>query len=421
MIKENKANMIAALLLTGFFMSICFHYVQGAYLVKPYPYNTFLFIPADKFMDFFNLVEFNKNLNPYFQDITSPQYPLLNYFSYLFSKGEPWMMFIIYNVIVIVPYVYFVFRSLDGPDKIVVYIRSFVLVFMSYPFLFSVDRGNFETMLCVFLMFFIFFYKSKNYLASALFLSMAISMKMFPVVLLLIYISDEKYKTALSTVSLTAIISLVCLSLFDGGMLKNLYALVSGANLSNNPNVYTFTGDNNMVQRGVTLFTLCKVLFVQAGFIGGIKMAIFLKLYQIAMICIFAFVAIYIVFIERVLWRRMAVLVAVMLIFPHISADYKMIHIMIPLLMFVNYEKGGRFDLIYVVIFALLMIPKDYFYFDKVLSDSGAYDISISVLMNPLLLLIMMLCIFIEGFIEADLAGIRYRVVSYYKNIRGFV
>ena len=52
--KKNKVNFIAIIMLLGSIIAVFYYYVQGVYLGHGYPDNTCLFIPIDKFNDFFH-------------------------------------------------------------------------------------------------------------------------------------------------------------------------------------------------------------------------------------------------------------------------------------------------------------------------------------------------------------------------------
>jgi hypothetical protein len=89
--------------------------------------------------------------------------------------------------------------------------------------------------------------------------------------------------------------------------------------------------------------------------------------------------------------------VIAMLLFPQVSADYKLIHIFIPLFLFINAPKPDRLDWVYVILFGLLLIPKDYYLLSKVFSDAGVADISISMIVNYIVLIAMLLLIIATG------------------------
>ena len=78
------------------------------------------------------------------------------------------------------------------------------------------------------------------------------------------------------------------------------------------------------------------------------------------------------------------------------SVDYKLIHIFIPLYLFVNNNKVDNKDLFYVLMFSFLLIPKNYYYLNNIISDSGANDISISILLNPMIMMTFSAIIILE-------------------------
>ena len=73
--KETKIRNIVAIILIGFVASLFFHYLKGVYLNLPYPHNTFLFRPDDKFADFFVLYDIMEYRSPYIGDHLSAQFP----------------------------------------------------------------------------------------------------------------------------------------------------------------------------------------------------------------------------------------------------------------------------------------------------------------------------------------------------------
>jgi hypothetical protein len=74
------------------------------------------------------------------------------------------------------------------------------------------------------------------------------------------------------------------------------------------------------------------------------------------------------------------------------------------MLIFVNYERVQRRDVIYATLFGLLLIPKDYFFIPHTETDALVGDgshklaqIGISILLNPLLLVTFSTLIITDG------------------------
>ena len=394
--KKEKILITVFIIIVGFFASVAYHYIQAFYLGKAYPYNTFLFDPADRFNDFFVLSKINSGLNPYLGAISSAQYPLVNLIGYSFSLIPTSMGYLIFAAIICFSFLFFSSKYLRTDNWYRDIISIFVICFMTYPFLFTMDRGNYEALLFIFLLAFLYFY-SRGSKLSLLFLALATAMKLYPALLLLLFIHDKKYKGIFYCIAGVILITLFSLMCFEGGLIENTVFLINASNISSAPSLMLFLGNNNFVQRGVTLFTFCKICFVETGLMPGIDMQFFLKCYMIAMPLLFIPIAAYVVFIEKELWKRVALLVFVMLLFPHISADYKLILLFLPLFLFINSQEKNRLDWVYVILFGMLLIPKDYYYLQKIISDVWVQDISIAVLINITIMVGLLLIIIISG------------------------
>jgi len=89
-----------------------------------------------------------------------------------------------------------------------------------------------------------------------------------------------------------------------------------------------------------------------------------LSLYTLCAIAALIIICVVLFFLETILWKKFAALAVASLILPQISIDYHMLRIYLPLYLFVNdkdYRPHQKMDLIYTLIFGLLLIPKNYF------------------------------------------------------------
>jgi hypothetical protein len=415
MSRSAKANLVAVIVLVGFFMSVAFHYVMGVHLRMPYPHNTFLFNPMDRYADFYSLLDWNRNLNPYLRSEATAQYPLLNLLSYALSTLDPDSSLILFNCVVIAALLWLNGVALYGENKASLYLNTAVITLLTYPFLFTIDRGNFESLLGVFLLLFAYCYQRGHYQTAALCLSFPIAMKLFPAVLLVLFISDRRYKAVLQAILWATLLTLASLAVFEGGFYQNLMAVVSGRNLTGNHNVSEFTGNNDRVQRGVSLFSVLKMLILAAGKMESTDMGRALHLYILSMACMSVPIILYVVFVETRLWKKVTLLVFMMLLFPQISAEYKLLHVLVPLLLFINAPTGSRIDHFYAAGFGLLLIAKDYVLLGWVHSEGNIGDISVNMLMNPILMLAMMLVVMATGLRECSWARIRMILAAHWR------
>ncbi len=385
-----KVEPLATLVLLGFILAVVFHYFQNSYLGQPYPYSTFLFTPLDRFADFFVLYRVNLDLNPYLEHACA-QYPFTNLLFVGFSRLPEGPAFGIYILLSIVSFSYLVFIYLKNqptPNKI-------ILAFLSYPFLFTIDRGNVEGLLYVVLALFLLSFRKNRFTLSAILLGLAGAMKIYPLIFAPLFLLQKRYKETGILILTFLLANLLPLFLFKGGFFANLQFILLGSNFVN-PIYDLFLGSEAFIQRGVSLFTLFKILLIELGWINWLNMEMFLKGYFIFIALLAIPYLWYTFFIEKTFWKQVALLTFGMLLFPHISADYKLIHLFLPLLLFLT-DPPTRHDRVYWIAFGLLLIPKAYFLLPDIQSDSGTTDISIGVPLNILILLILTAHIILTG------------------------
>ncbi len=357
------------------------NYSQASFIFDQYPYI---------FGDFAGSYKECVGLNPYFSDypIHSNYFPFANAIDFLFTLVPLPAAFALFMIVLVVSMFFFCRKYLSSEDPFANVRGLFVFSFMTYPFLYLFFRANMEFFVFFFLFFFFYFYQKKEFALSALFLALAAAMKGFPLILVLLYLPAKRYKeifvVAISAILLTAI----SLLFHKGGFMTNLNYVLSGFDAKNSLNTGAFIyGD--FVQKSVSLFVLLKMALIEAGWFSRIDPHTFLTFYSAVVLVLTLLITAYVVFIEKELWKITAMTILAMILFPHISADYKLIHLFFPLFFYVNSRKEDRFDLAYLTIFGLLLIPKAYYVFSGIITPSGR-DIPISAPINILLIMAMM-------------------------------
>ena len=396
--KNRRIEYIGKIILWGFVLSVLFHLVKSIIHGFHYPNDTFLLIPSNRFFDFYNPYEACKGLNPYFTTFIyrSNYYPFLNILVFLFTLLPKMVSLLLFNFIFILFFLRVNVSNLGDAGRGKFIKNTLIFTFLTYPFLFCLDRANYENIVFIFLYLFVYFYYRKKFIISSIFLSFAAAMKVFPAIFLILFLSDKKYKETIFTIVFIAALTVLSLMFHRGGFFPNLHFMLSGFGV----NETAFLCGNNVVQRGVSLFTLAKIYFIQTNQIASVDMARFLGAYiKTALILLIPFFG-YVLFIEKEPWKKVMILFSAALLMPQLSADYKLIHLFIPMFMFINSDKESRFDLFYMVMFGLLLIPKDYYLFPKIMSDSGCSDISIAVVLNILIIIVMAVVIAVDGFLK---------------------
>jgi hypothetical protein len=278
---------------------------------------------------------------------------------------------------------------------------------MSYPFLFTIDRANAELYTFLFLCGFAYFYNSFNHyksLFALICLSLAIAMKPFPAIFLVLLASEKKWKNILYVIIFAALITIFSLLCFQGSILENIQGLRRNQAMF----VQDYVIGSGGWPYGVSLFGLIKVIaaFVlkiskDIGIISSSDIvrtffdwvSLLLRPYSVLSLIIVGLVSLYILTKEKIFWKKLALLVFVMNVIPPTSGDYRLLNLFIPLAFFINEPKSSKFDLAYLILFGLLLIPKNYFIIPA-MTDMG---LSIGVIINPLLMLIFGFLIIKEG------------------------
>lgn len=398
--KHAKVAVLSLVIIVGFSMATAYHGLQGIKPGSTYPQTTFLFDPSARFSDFVDVVRDAHTLNPYLE-YSSAQYPLLALTGYVFwlVPGYPLAVFMVTMSTCIIMLSYMTLRMATRSFTAV---HTLLIALLSYPFLIAVDRANFELLVYVFLLAFIYLFSRGQYGWSASCLGIAIALKAYPVVLLALYLPARQIRVALIGVGVAAIATVGSLLCFQGGLGPNVAFILQGGNVQSNPLFAQFTSfSSEVVQRGVSLLTFIKVISIETGFLRWLPDSVFMPVYMVSAAIAGAAALAYAVLIERLLWRRVAVLVLVMLLLPPISADYKLLLIYLLLYLFLNSERRSRLDPAILAVFGMLLVPKSYYYLPTVISDvPNVHDTSIAVPSNVILLLLLGLLIVITGLLE---------------------
>lgn len=382
--KRGKIDIISIIIIIGFVFAVFYHYVLGTYLGISYPYNTFLFRPNDRFMDFFNMLP-----SPYLDGkLFLTQFPFGQRLAQSFSIMPKSIAFLVFATFFITFFTYVNYSNLKVSNSEQNFKNVIIFSFMTYPFLFTFDRGNIEIFVFLFLYLFIIFYKKQKILLSIVFLSFAISMKLFPAVFLVLLWSDKYYKEALYAALLVITITLCAYASYDGTLIQAIGDhLVNLNNYNKN-----YASGNEGLYFGHSLWgviSCVKITFIQSS-LQFLDFSLS-RGYLIGVFALFILISLYIIFYEKILWKKVALLVFAMNLFPYVSADYKLIHLFLPMLLYINTEESDNHDLLYSVLFGLLLIPKAYFHYD------GNPEITSSIILSPMLMLGFMSFVICSG------------------------
>ncbi|NDD92746.1 DUF2029 domain-containing protein, partial [bacterium] len=392
-----------------FFVAITFHYVLGAYADLSYPYTTFLFNPKDRFSDFFYCVRFAQDRNPYLGDpiLRSNYFPFANFIFYVLSLlPRAKNALLLYSATFLLGLFALIYRQLktllrETPERL---LATFILTLCSAPVLYTLDRGNMEGLL--FLGLAVYWLGEQAHLEKTVSkkwgklgnfaLASVISFKLYPALLLLIPLSQRRFKDVGVILTWVFVLSLGSLLTFKGGFFNNLDFILSGFQVGE----VRHWNSPTLLQRGVSWFTAFKGIWMQWDGESILTLTSLQKAY-LALIGVSTALLSAVVLAHPRATREMQwlVLLSMIVLFPHLSGDYKLIHFIIPLLGILGQppsksvsvsQERSRFFL--VLLIALVLVPKDYAWLSRVTTDAanisrtGLTPASVAILINPLLL-----------------------------------
>ncbi len=393
--RESKIALVGLTILIGFILSVCHYWLLRRTGFYSNVYD-FMLSPIDIFKDFTNINFYVRENNPYALNISPvSQFPFLFRVASLFNLLPENLAIITFMTLFSVFILYYCFKNIAVADQITTIKNILIFSLLSYPVLFALSRGNYELIVFIFVALFVYFYEKNNITISILFLSLAIAMKPFPGIFLILFLSDRKYKEAVYAALLATLITIASYASFHEGFLVNVKLHLVTLHMYNNDYAIANAG----LAYGNSLFGTIKILiaYLYPRSFNEIVTSLFSS-YTTATLIMFGLISTYLIILEKEYWKKIALLVFCMNLFPHVSADYKLIHLFIPLFLFINKSKSDGNDRIYVILFSLLLISKSYFYFSFDPSTAiTPFTTNTAVLLNPALMITGVLMIVTSG------------------------
>jgi hypothetical protein len=387
---NQKLNLISPIVFFGTGISLLYHFGVGYFFKLSYPYNTFLFRPEDRFMDF--MWPYTIAANPY--HIPRPDFqnfPTLYRMASIFTLLKPDLALQVFLGFFTLGILLISFSQIEAfrrRSTLIDVFYLFALVFFSYPVLIAFDRANYEIVVFFCLYLYIALYR-RYPLISAGFLAIAVALKAFPVIMGLLLLSDKKYKEIVCAAGITVMITLMSYASFPGGMILNIDHHLRNLSLYN----HIYATGNEGLGFGHSLFGALKFILylIQPELIThGTPKKLILGYIALTIALLIA-TSIYVLKIEKSFWKKFTLLVCALNLLPLVSGDYKLLHLFVPLYFFLHSQERLSTDVITAILFALLLIPKSYWHLP------GLPEVSIAVLLNPILMLTMVILIVKQG------------------------
>ena len=384
-VKRSRVRLLVTIVLVGTIASIVWHYMSGFYFRLGYPRSTFLFIPRDHFNDWDNLYIYAQD---YLRGVPGP----FGYFPFAILTAVaatvlPMRVGFALVIVLFLAVLVLMLRGwvVDCEEHVLTRVQyGFILVVLSYPVLFALDRTNIEMLLFAFIAgFFYFLYVRESPWLAALLLAAAIAFKLYPATLLLLLLAERRFKPLVLTVvfalGLTAGGAVLIATLGHYSLAEVYRMNAGGKDLFQQTMVIGGGG----VQHGHSLWGLVGLpRILRHAALAGWQTT----LYTVAAGMIFLGLAVHVVFRETERWKRVLLAMVPAVLLPFVSADYTLMMMYFPLVFFLNAPRVSRWDVAYVALFGVLLVPVDYYYL-SVYSPG----VSISVIVYPLALLALLL------------------------------
>jgi len=376
-----RFHYVVLILVLGMGISTAFHYFKSSYMKANYPQDTFLFHPEDRFNDYKIILSSAALENPYTNEklVYFPaMIAVLKVLNLLPAQGMYFFLpaFLLSSLAIAYFFLFFFFFLLRC-------LGVFLFGFWNYFVVFTADRLNFEILVFWGLAAFFISEKIKKPKWGIWGLALATSIKAFPGFFSIYYLVQKRYREFVYFGLASALLTLLgflcahssfsetflrfvdCLQIFQTGYAYTARGCIFSLSL---PHVFYIIGD---------LFRIVHLSFVGECFIYLAKwFFITLPLWLFAAVSIFKS--------SRLdLHHKFLFGVALFLLLPPVSYDYKGIHLILPFLMLLGDFNPKNFDLNFrlAILLSFLFIPKNYF--------STHENIGIGSLINPILLVVI--------------------------------
>lgn len=395
--RERRIWMTAATLGTGTFVALVFNLVNGTVLHRGWPFNSFLFIPQDRFADFTNIMAAQAGGRPY-------DSPLMVYFPFSNVLLRPFEalsdragIVVICGFLAAVTVALFVWctRRIGSVPQQILLVEVIVL---SYPVLIAADRANVEIFAYVLLAGFAVSWSQGRHGLATLLLSGAIAAKGTAWIYLAL-LSRRGHRIHLATCAgLVVLETLAGLVILKSGVIEGAGDFIS--NLGFYKRTYVI-GDAGFLF-GHSLFGGAKAVITlvgggeqrrsfSAGAFGAFAVAGFVS-YIVAMV--------FVVRREWPLWKAMTILTCVSLLFTPTSNDYRLLLLLPPCALFFAHPSRIGSDRLIAFLFGLVMVPKGFHFLLP--SESSVLSPTLGVLVSSVVICALLVTVIRSGDISPD-------------------
>ncbi len=375
---QKKIVVLLGIIILGYIVYGIYSYIVRCILKMDYPNGTFLFNSVDQYMDFFNVNFMVHEWNSYIEyyssypplalllaypfslmaDYASYEYPPLDIVYTLPAKISFGLFVGIFTLLIVWLVNLYLKRAKVIKNPWIRWIVSIGLT-ITAPYLFMVDRGNYLIITIILMLAFIYFYEDHEYV-SAIFLGLAIALKIYPMFLFLLLFIDKRWKSMGLATIVGGGVTVLTFPLFHGGIWQNIRefgaALLAfgGGYVEEYSNVYFCTGLTSLLRMPFMIWNDCKIPetfpLMKIYVFGGTALVLW-SVWNLKK--------------EQRFWKKILILLCLMVFLTPSSYMYNLMYFLPATLLLLVADDGGskKTDTCYLVLMGLILIPKAYYYF----------------------------------------------------------
>lgn len=361
-------------------------------LESSYPTGWFTFYPEDRFKDFFTINYAVKDWDPYTEWLSNypplilliarivsnaSEYRIYDLTTLQNAINDPQIMgtliafvaaFIVLGIAIIV--IYSVRENFNKVYGTAAGIAVSVMMMVSAPVVFAIDRGNYILVSYILLLLWaVFEEREETQNLAAVFIGLCAAVKIYPLFIICFFVLERKWKKVFIACVTGGITTVLPFLTFKGTLMGNISGFGGG--------LLGFGGGNYMPYFNVGLTGFAS--YILRWVTGTVQDAGTVKYIWLGVGGILAIACMLLLLKEKRTWLRVLILTSLMIFLTPNSYIYNSAYLMAPLAVMLlgNREKIGEItkkDLVYFVIAALLMVPKAYGF--PACVDVGEEDLS---------------------------------------------
>lgn len=351
--------------------NLFYHYFLIGYLLGgTWPDGSFLFRGSDRFNDWFNSVEHMSSGQPYYlwRGAYFPFAYLMMLPASLASKQASLAYYFFLNFLAFFIFIKYILKYKFNSDKLkeaCLLIFSFLL---SYPVIFSLDRGNLDFLAaCLVGIFLIKVRYDKVDFIAIICISIAASFKGFPGAFALILLFNRQYREFACFFLVSILLFLAGLAVLKGGIVFNANELLEGQAAFGR----LFTLGTQSMRYASDPFTALKWANIVAGhlftryeyLIEVEKIYYFYTFFSMALLGY----AIVQLFKRNIEFEYMVLLLAIIsCLFPNVCNDYRLTMLIPALVLFIGKKKWSYRDNVIFTCISFLLVAKHVIFIEGV-------------------------------------------------------